>query len=321
MLCQDHRMARPTVCIVSPARAADNNGNWHTAARWRAHLEPLAEVRLLQQWDGQDADLLVALHARRSAESAARFHEALPHRRLVVVLTGTDVYRDIAVDPAARATLRLAHRLVCLQARALDALDADSRAKACVIVQGATPVEVGHRSSTPGQFLAVGHLRAEKDPATLFRAIPRLPASLQVLHIGAGLDEGLAREAEALARALPQYRWLGPLPHPETRRHIAQAGALVHMSRMEGGANVVIEAIVSGTPVLASRIDGNLGLLGDAYAGYFPPGDDAALAELMARFHADAALRSELAAQCAARAPRYTLAAECAAVRALLPAA
>ena len=76
----------------------------------------------------------------------------------------------------------------------------------------------------------------------------------------------------------PRYRWLGALSQAAARRAIARARALVHMSRMEGGANVVIEAVRSGVPVLASRIDGNVGLLGADYDGYFPVGDAAALA-------------------------------------------
>jgi glycosyltransferase involved in cell wall biosynthesis len=59
-------------------------------------------------------------------------------------------------------------------------------------------------------------------------------------------------------------------------------------SRLEGGANVVSEAIVLGVPVLASRIPGNVGLLGRGYAGYYPTGDERALARLMHRTETDA---------------------------------
>jgi len=90
------------------------------------------------------------------------------------------------------------------------------------------------------------------------------------------------------------------------------------MSRMEGGANVVIEAVRSQVPVLASRIDGNVGLLGRDYDGYFPLGDATALAELMQRFRADSAFAEHLKAQCALREPRFVPAAEAGAVRRLL---
>jgi glycosyltransferase involved in cell wall biosynthesis len=58
---------------------------------------------------------------------------------------------------------------------------------------------------------------------------------------------------------------------------------MVISSRMEGGANVVCEALRIGVPVLASRISGNLGLLGSGYGGYFPVGDERALARLITR--------------------------------------
>jgi glycosyltransferase involved in cell wall biosynthesis len=83
---------------------------------------------------------------------------------------------------------------------------------------------------------------------------------------------------------------------------------------MEGGAQVVMEAVCSGTPVLASRIDGNVGLLGADYAGYFEPGDAAGLAHLLRQTRASQGqphgLLARLAAQCAARAPLFAPAAE-----------
>ena len=56
---------------------------------------------------------------------------------------------------------------------------------------------------------------------------------------------------------------------------------MVISSRLEGGANVVCEALRIGVPILASRIPGNVGLLGESYAGYFPVGDARALARLL----------------------------------------
>ena len=167
----------------------------------------------------------------------------------------------------------------------------------------------------------VGHLREEKDPQTFFRAARRLAGRPDILldHIGGALDPALGEEAAALAATLPNYRWLGALPHAATRRRIQAAHVLVHPSRMEGGAHVVIEAIRSGTPVLASRIDGNLGLLGEDYAGSFEVGDDAALATLLARARDDAAMLAALERQlCAARA-LFAPEAERATLRALVP--
>jgi glycosyltransferase involved in cell wall biosynthesis len=92
----------------------------------------------------------------------------------------------------------------------------------------------------------------------------------------------------------PRYRWLGSLPHAQALRWLASSHAMVISSRMEGGANVVCEALRIGVPVLASRIPGNIGLLGADYAGYFPLEDERALAELIGLAATDQRFYSKL---------------------------
>ena len=81
----------------------------------------------------------------------------------------------------------------------------------------------------------------------------------------------------------PRYRWLGSRPHGETLRWLARSHLLVVSSVMEGGANVICEAARIGVPVLASRVPGNVGMLGHDYAGYFKLRDEGALARLLER--------------------------------------
>jgi putative glycosyltransferase (TIGR04348 family) len=312
----------PRVTIVSPALAESNNGNWHTASRWQRFLAPVATTSVAGEWrDGDEADLLIALHARRSADSVARWREHRPDAPLVLVLTGTDLYRDLDHDPCARHSVECASRIVVLQEAGLLRLDARARTKAIVIVQSAQALKAAHTPDAP-DFVVVGHLRDEKDPETLMRAARLLArdgrASPKIAHIGDALDRALADAARATMLDCPSYRWLGPLSHTAARRAIASARALVHPSRIEGGANVVIEAVRSGVPVLASAIDGNVGLLGADYDGYFAVGDAAALAALMRRFLADEAFALHLAAQCDGREPLFRPAAERNAVRALV---
>ena len=311
---------RPRVCIVSPALADANNGNWHTASRWQKFLAPVADVQIVLAWDGAPTDALIALHARRSADSIERFAMAHPRAPLALVMTGTDLYRDIRTDALAQHALQCASHVAVLQDEGLTALPADVRARARVIVQSATKLVRRGPSTGPFELVAVGHLREEKDPATLMAAARLLPADtlMHITHIGGALDPALGKLAQQTMQACPLYRWLGALPRASARRHMAGAKALVHMSRMEGGANVVIEAVRSGVPVLASRIDGNVGLLGADYGGYFPVGDAPALSRLMQRAANDDSFLAHLRAQCALREPRFTPATERAAVRALL---
>jgi putative glycosyltransferase (TIGR04348 family) len=300
--------------IVSPASARENNGNWQTASRWRRHLARDHRVTIGAGWQPGDPvpDLLIALHARRSAAALAAFTAAHPARPSLLVLTGTDLYRDIHDDAAAQASLVHATRLVVLQPRGLDELPAAVRPKAHVIYQSAPRLPAARpRRGVPLDVVMIGHLRLEKDPQTFMEAARRIATpGVRLLHVGAALDPGLGRLAEATQRDTPVYRWLGALPHMAARRRLRRCHAMVIASRMEGGANVIIEAVTSGVPVLASDIAGNAGMLGDDYAGFFPTGDAAALAALIERSVRDTAFLARLRRQCAARAALFAPAAE-----------
>jgi putative glycosyltransferase (TIGR04348 family) len=305
---------KPRITIVTPALADANNGNWQTAKRWAHMLRAAYRVSLVQEWRGGDEQLLIALHARRSAASVAAWRDAHPTRPLLLVLTGTDLYRDIRGDAAAQRSLALADRLVVLNELGARALPAALRPRCEVVLQSCRARVPLAKSGRHLRVLMVGHLREEKDPLTYLRAAERLQhrEDIRFDHIGGALDPALGAAALALQARHPRYRWLGALPHGPVRRRIQAAHVLVHASRMEGGAHVVIEALRSGTPVLTSRIDGNLGLLGGGYRGVFDGGDDAALATLIEQARSDPAMLATLQRQCAERAPLFSPEAEAA---------
>ena len=278
------------------------------------------EVRLVQAWDGAPADVMLALHARRSAASIAAWAAQAPRRPLAVVLTGTDLYRDVAVDAAAQRSLAWADRLVVLHEGAPDDVPAEHRAKCIVCFQSTGARRARTKTDRHLRALMVGHLREEKDPQTYFSAARKLLHRDDILldHIGAPLDAALGRRAKALMRELPHYRWLGALPHEAVLRRIQRAHVLVHPSAMEGGAHVVMEAVRCGTPVLASQISGNVGMLGADYRGYFAPGDASGLAIALQRLRSDATMLQALRSQCDLRAPLFDPARERATLRRLM---
>jgi putative glycosyltransferase (TIGR04348 family) len=312
-------MVRKRILIVSPAAARDNNGNWQTASRWARFLRGRHAVEVAGGWSPADPapDLLIALHARRSAVPLAAFKHAHPQRPALLVLTGTDLYRDIDTSPEARASLDTADALVLLQEAGLARLAPHLQAKAHVIYQSAPalrPVPPAPDSRTI-DICMIGHLRPEKDPLTFMRAALLVTTPrVRLLHIGGALDPVLEEAARATEAACPRYRWLGPMAHAQARQRLKRCRAMVIASTMEGGANVIIEAVTSGVPVLASRIDGNVGMLGPDYAGYFALGDAAALARLVERCVQDPQFDALLRRQCAARAPLFSPQAEQAAV-------
>ena len=300
-------MLKPHILIISPALAKANNGNWQTANRWAHFLRQHYRVSIAAEWDRTPCDAMIALHARRSASSIAAFAAAQPASPLVLVLTGTDLYRDIQADADAQRSLQLATQLVILQASGMQVLAADLRKKTQVIHQSTRTLKPVNRDPSIKQrhfnITMIGHLRDEKDPATFMQAAKLVHSpQLRLIHIGGALSAHLGTLAEQTRQETSRYRWLGNLPHAATRQRLKHSHAMVIASRMEGGANVIIEAITSGVPVLASDISGNRGMLGDDYAGYFPVGNAQALAHLIDQTVSDPAFYAQLQRQCAARA-------------------
>lgn len=238
---------------------------------------------------------------------------------MVVALTGTDLYRDIHRDRAAAESLRLASRLVVLQKAALQELPAAVRPKTRVILQSATPRARKRRRKQPPRLVIVGHLRRVKDPFRLLAALSRLPTfPLEVLHAGRALEPEFAVAARRWMRRERRYRWIGEVPSARARQMIADSDALVLSSTMEGGANVISEAVVCGVVVLASWISSSVALLGDEYEGYFEVGSSDSLATLVRRFVDDSRFRSRLRRQIARRRTLFTPRAERQAWRRLL---
>lgn len=238
------------------------------------------KVSVSLEWDGKPVDVLFALHARRSHPSILRYHHAHPEGKLVVVLTGTDLYRDIRFDAGAQQSIELAKRLVVLQEQGLKELARRHRAKTSVVYQSARVPERMASSGKIFRVCVVGHLREEKDPfrpALALRLIPPADA-IELIHVGNALSPDMAAQAKSLADAEPRYRWLGGLPHWRALRWLCRSQLMVISSRMEGGANVIAEAVRAGVPVLASDIPGNVGMLGADYPGYYRVGDERALA-------------------------------------------
>jgi len=271
--------------IVTPAGAGLRNGNRHTALSWATLLRARGHrVNVAVEWQGNACDALIALHAKRSHTSVMRYREKNPHAPLIVTLTGTDLYRDLPGSAEARASLAAADRVIVLQDAALDELEPAVREQTRVVYQSAAP-RVAHKPpKQPFRIAVVAHLRSEKDPLRAAAALARLPHEpIELVQIGDALDERLALEVSDLAKREPRFRWYGGVTHARALAWMAKSHVLVVSSRMEGGANVIAEAARIGTPVLASRVSGNIGMLGRDYPGFYPLADDAALAELIRR--------------------------------------
>lgn len=304
------RRVRQRILIVTPAPPGSRKGNRVTAERWAKQLDSLGHiVQVAEKYEDQKADVLIALHARKSARSIARYHREHPNHPTIVVLTGTDLYHDLKSSQSARRSLELASRLLVLQSEAVQDLPRSFRHKTRVIFQSALPPRSIPPAIQPAfEVCVVGHLRAVKDPFRAALAARMLPASsrVRIIQIGGALTPAFANRALREMDRNPRYIWLGERSHEQALRRMAQCRAMVLSSRSEGGANVVSEAVVAGVPILASRIPGTIGLLGKRYPGYFAYGETAELAKLLYRTETDPAFLNRLHTWCERRKAYFT---------------
>jgi len=266
------------------------------------------------EWDGSDCELMIALHAWRSAKSIVAFKKQHPDLPLILALTGTDLYQFINTHPETTlASIYSADRLVTLHSLAKNVLPKNVHYKIRVIYQSALPLaKSSKRSVRCFDICVAGHLREEKDSLRVAYAVRDLPASsrIRVLHFGKAHNEKWAAYALDEMKTNPRYHWFGEVPYWKVRRAYASCHLMVLPSLMEGGANVISEATVAGLPVLASAIDGSIALLGKDYAGYFPVQDSKALRALLLKAEAEPAYVEKLQQQCKQRAVLFSREAE-----------
>lgn len=298
------------ISLITPAPPQSRTGNRTTAARWARILRGLGHrLRVAVEYADEPADLMIALHAWRSAASIERFRAGHAERPLVVALTGTDIYRFIHEHPdTTLRSLDLADRLVGLHELVPGAIPPRYHDKLDIIYQSAVPLRRRLSPLRDGfEVLVVAHLREEKDPLRAAEASRGLPPAsrIRVVHYGGAYDESWDARARAEMAENPRYLWRGEVPHSVVRKAHARAALMVLSSVMEGGANVISEAVVAGVPVIASDIAGSVGLLGPEYPGYYPVGDAAALAQQMLRAEQEPGFLDELRRHCAARAALF----------------
>jgi putative glycosyltransferase (TIGR04348 family) len=311
------------IVLITPPGPSTRTGNAVAALRWTRILRRLGHhVTVAADYADEAADAMVAIHAWRSAEAVRRFRMRYPERPLIVQLSGTDIYQYINEEPAPTLrSMELADRLVALNSLAWRVVPKKFRKKLCVIFQSVRKPSVSREPSRRHVDVSViGHLRDVKDPLRAAEAARLLPpdSRIRIVHIGRAYSAEWAVKAKAEMAANPRYLWRDDVPRAAVQKLLRRSHAMVLSSLSEGGANVISEAIVAGVPILASRMDGNVGLLGADYPGYFPPRDTQALARLLQRIEGDRRFVATLRRAIARRASLFRPEREVAAWRRLL---
>ncbi|MDA7868506.1 glycosyltransferase [Akkermansiaceae bacterium] len=265
------------VCVASPYPLSELKGNSVTTDRIVAILrEGGVDARGSHGYDNEPADVLISLHAVKGAPAVFDFQQKLPIGKVIVLLTGTDIYEGLPEgSQIGHDALRAADRIVVPQEAVIRRLPEEVRKKTLVIRASLDPISIKAAPIlSPFVISVVGHPRPVKRPFLTIETVARHPEwrDIEVWQIGQALDEESRKTAESWAQKEKRYRWFGGLPREESLARCAASSLTINSSVLEGGANAVLEAMTMGVPVLASRIEGNVGLLGEGYPGYFDEG-------------------------------------------------
>ena len=296
---------------VTPSAQTSKSGNRTTANRWARIFRSLGHsVSTITDYDDRSADMMVAIHAWRSARAIERFKALYPEKPLVVCLAGTDINEFIHSHP--KPTLRsmeLSDAMVCLHSLVKDITPISLQSKLHVIFQSAKPLTGPRRLSDRNfNICVVSHLREIKDPMRTALAVRTLPnqSKIRVTHLGMAHDGRSAARAITEMKQNPRYVWKGEVAGWQVRQELKRSHLMVISSRAEGGANVISEAVVAGVPVIASKIDGNVGLLGKNYRGYYPVGNTRELRKVILKAEKDKVFFQSLTKQCNSIKSKFT---------------
>ena len=305
---------RMKVAIFFPRSNTRSSGNRITANRWAAILEQLGhQVRVADEYDGENLDFAICLHVFKTAEIVARLKQEQPTTRVAVAITGTDMYGNEETKLAVSEKLSTVDNVICLNPSTHAELPAELQKKSVVLLQSAE-LSTNSKAKDSDAFTVIvsGHLRDEKDPLRTAAAARLLPQSskIQIRHFGGSLDPKLARRAREEMSENSRYHWFEEVGHDEVLAELRGADLLVQSSRVEGAPAVVSEAIVAELPLIISRIPGLVGLLGEDYPAIFEVEDTKELSALLLRSETDVQWYTSLKDHLLRLKPRFERTAE-----------
>jgi len=301
------------ILINSPYSLDSLKGNAVSAIRIASLLcDAGHEATAISTTQPPAADVLIALHLFKSNDCVQSFRETSPTSPVVVYLTGTDIYQGLEEDPErAKLLLEQADALVLSQQASKRVLPAELHSK-CSIIYSSIELptylpNIPNLQNDHTHIVIASHIREVKNPLIIPQALSLIPdAKVKVHLLGDALDIELGEQVKLATTSDSRFVWHGPLDRETTLAWMKAADYTLNTSFQEGGANSIAESICVGTPVLASKIDGNVGFLGDNYPGYFDPYEPESLASLTKQVLGDTQLSEQLQRTCSNRSHLFT---------------
>ncbi len=212
--------------------------------------------------EGYDFDLIDAHYFYPDGVAAAMLARAF-NKPLVITARGSDITLFPQYALPRRQILWAAHRAdaiitVCNALRD-EVVGMGIEADRVVSLRNGVDLELFRPiERTPNDMftlLAVGHLVPVKAQDLIIGALPLLPGVRLVLA-GDGPDRAKLETLASQLGVTDRVSFLGAVPQAQLRSHYGNADALVLSSSREGWANVLLESMACGTPVVASRVYG-----------------------------------------------------------------
>ncbi len=281
------------VAIITPHFLQSTTGNAVTVARITRYLsgsgvtvrvfslDESSPPEIAESVKQFSPDLIHAFHAVHSGPIASLLSEEL-HRPFIVTLTGTDIYRDVAISSGIyeQEVFEKASAIVTFQhtiKERVSALFPPSASKVAVIPQGVelpeSPVDE-QRSDSPFIFLLPAGIRPVKNVLFPFRPLASLSIrypQVRLVIVGPAIDPEYSEELLGAVRANPFSSWAGEVRHSGMSQYYRSASVVLNTSFSEGMANSLLEGMAHKRPVLASAVEGNRfledGVTGLLYSG------------------------------------------------------
>jgi glycogen synthase len=279
-------------------------------------LRPGRTVDLVHAHQGEDvATLVVALLARavHRCPMVVTLHCSVRHT--VTGRTLRSLFLRLVGGTVERAAVRTADAVVVLVPRTARLLERGgvSPDRITVVPSGFEPSVFAQAGPDPFADVPpprigyVGRLVGQKRPDLLVEAFGRMREVAHLVIVGDGPLRSVVLAAMQRSSARARISLHGFVRHEEVPTVLASLDVLALPSVFEEMGSVLVEAMVSGVPVVASRVGGIPEVVVDGETGVLvPPGDVDALAEALDRLVADPERRRAMSLAARERAVRYS---------------
>ncbi len=303
--------------IYSPSRDSAVTGNYVTSKRYAYHLQNLGYRVFVyngfeEKVNVEGVRCAFVLHAEKGSHVIKEL--AAKNVPVVLVLTGTDLYRDIISTKNSKKercfrSIQLASAIVVLHENAVsDLLKVVSFPRERIFVVLQSVVDFKKRTflfkkKNHYKILLLSNIRKEKGIIVAISGFLEFQKNIDARtkftldHIGGVLDQGYFKKITNLLEGVKSVSFLGSIEKDKLQTMLASYDLLLHSSFIEGGSLVIQEAQNAGLPIIASDISCHAALLGSAYVGLHSVGSAKDVSEKLKTFFFDELCRKQMETQ------------------------